>query len=462
MVTLFSISGGLRLFGIFCIFVSTLFCAYFPNALAYAHTFSDQKSSSVLPTSKGSADSSTFFAAPMLSAVVSGPIILVQPRFIEAQQELPDPSRKSVVPLFQSSSVPAVGVPLGWLERAREVARQNFRDDVDLVATVLDGQNLLLMKAIQEMMDRFALIQDLNFSQDLQLEPVDIQQMIAEPILIYRGEKPFRPRSSDLADFDRMLATILNVISKTQLPEPFASQTDLKIRFENALRKMHIENLLTAAIDGGASNDLISFLTELQHSADVARQKNAGRIRPELDVQDRRAVSAFLGGFLWRFRGAGGYDDFGTQERRELFVRQGFAALARFNGAPSSRADAIASALRFGVQTTSWGKYHDMGRLPGDDKYSDFRQMERLGRNMVSGTRQSLGSAGYSKAALISQTGASLASCYYDSWERIPLSLRVGANFPKPYLFIFGGPTNWGEFCMGASLGLALAEILNP
>lgn len=347
-----------------------------------------------------------------------------------------------------------------WVSLARHLATSDHSADLNVSMRNLDGQNLRLFTAVEELMDAVAGTKDLSFSQDLQSAAVSGLQTIADPILLYRSLPVSRPLAKDLGDINAQLVIVLSAIAKVTLPEPLNSKSSVWIRFENALRKLHIAKLIKRGQQSGASSPTMDFLELLRTQAEQSRLQNPHRLMPELDRADRRAVSIILGGFLWRFRGAGGYDDFGTQERRELFVRQGFQALARLNGASEFVADAIGSSLKWGVQLTSWGAYHDMGRLPGDSKYADFIQMESLGRGMTGYTKRVMNFAGLKNTVLITVAGAGMASCYYDAWERIPHNLQVGVKLPKPLLFIFGGPTNWGEFCTGASLGLALSQIL--
>lgn len=343
-----------------------------------------------------------------------------------------------------------------WLQRARAV-RGLVPQDMTLVTLQENGQTMTLFQGALQMIQTFE--QAPTRSQDRQTQGAGAREILGNPILLYRSLEDADLSRVDMSDVDAMMTAVFRVLAKTDVPAGFVN-SPMKIRVDNAIRKMNLGTFSKLAENVGERREALEFLAELEKEAEASISRNRGLVHPELNAGDRQALSAFLGGFLWRFRGAGGYDGLGTNARRDLFVQKGFAAIARLNGAGSS-ASAIAMAIRAGVQNTSWGQYHDMGRLPGADRFADFVQMEKLGRDMMGWTKQTLKLSGYGdKAVYATMAGATMASCYAYAWEKIPVSYQVGANLGAPYLFIFGAPTNFGEYCTGASIGLALHEII--
>lgn len=349
-----------------------------------------------------------------------------------------------------------------WTERAQSLAQKGFSEDSSVQTLSLDGQTFYMFKGVLEAMNSLSV--QASLSQDLKTAAPSESEILANPFLIYRSQNFQTPNSAIYANPNSLLASVLGVLSKVDLPPAF-EQSELKIRVDNALRKIHRQRLLRSAQNLAKQNPsslpaqkALALMNSLYQNAEANARRNQGAI-PELNADDRRALSMFLGGFLWRFRGAGGYDNMGTNDRRSVFVQAGFASIALINGASAQSAASIGEALRSGVQWTSWGAYHDMGRLSGDNKYSDFANMTEVGREMTRSLKSAVGYTGSAKTALITLAGGLLGSCYYYSWEKIPTQ-QVGANLKGNYLFIFGGPTNFGEFCSGMGLGLAISEVL--
>lgn len=361
-----------------------------------------------------------------------------------------------VVGLALAAGVPAHAQSLEGLKQARAV-RASVWQDAALVNLQVNGQNMTLFQGALQMIQAFE--QAPVLSQERQTQNVSAREILANPFLLYRNLEDLDLSRVDMSDVDAMMTAVFRVLAKADLPAGFLN-SPLKIRVDNAIRKMNLAVFTKLAENVSEKRETRELLAELQRDAEASSALNRGLVHPELNASDRQALSAFLGGFLWRFRGAGGYDGLGTNARRDLFVQKGFAAIARLNGAGSS-ASAIAMAIRAGVQNTSWGQYHDMGRLPGADRFADFVQMEKLGRDMMGWAKQTLKLSGYGdKAVYATMAGATMASCYAYAWEKIPVTYQVGTNLGAPYLFIFGAPTNFGELCTGASIGLALHEII--
>ncbi|MFN7728537.1 MAG: hypothetical protein ACK5P7_05230 [Bdellovibrio sp.] len=352
---------------------------------------------------------------------------------------------------------PCVAQTPAWLQRARLVAVDPAGGS-SLVSWQERGQSLQIFSDALQMIQAFEgapLV-----SQERQTGALSELEVLENPLLLYRTLPDSDLTLAAMSEVDEMMTAVFRVLAKTDFPARFL-ESPMKARVDKALRKMHLSQMIDMAKRQQVSNEVLFYLRELGQESAKSRVQNHELVHPELNSSDRQALSAFLGGFLWRFRGAGGYADLGTNERRDLFVQKGFAAIARLNGAPTSTAAAIALVLRAGVQSTGWGRYHDMGRLPGEDRFHDFIQMEKLGRGMVRMTKQTLQFLGYSKDAIyITLAGATMASCYAYAWEKIPLDYKVGVDLGEPYLFIFGAPTNFGEYCTGASLGIALHKIM--
>lgn len=349
-----------------------------------------------------------------------------------------------------------------WTDRAQSLAQKDFSDDSSVQSLTLDGQAFYMFKGVLEAMNAFS--SQTSVSQDLKTTAVSEAELLANPVLIYRARGFEAPSMNTYSSPDGLLNSVFGVLSKVEMPLAF-EQSELKVRVNNALRKIHRQRLLRMAQglakqnpSSATAQQALAVMNSLYQSAESNARRTPG-VFPELNANDRRALSMFLGGFLWRFRGAGGYDNLGTNDRRSIFVQAGFASIALLNGASAQSAASIGEALRSGVQWVSWGAYHDMGRLSGDNKYSDFANMTEVGRGMTRSLKSSIGFTGSPKSALITLAGGLLGSCYYYSWEKIP-SQQVGANLKGNYLFIFGGPTNFGEFCSGAGLGLAISEVL--
>lgn len=354
-----------------------------------------------------------------------------------------------------------------WVDLARQAQLTNAQGDMAPVSEVMDIQTVTEFQLVAELMSSFAQVQNFQFQQQLLTQPVSTERLLESPILLYRHKTLPRVSQKTYLHFDLMMTSVLGILSRVEFPEPFASENKIKIRVENALRKIHMNELLPLARklaqQPNASESVkqgYAFLLSLKSQSDHDRSQNQGLPHPELNRADRHALSAFLGGALWRFRGAGGYDNLGTNDRRDIFVGSGFTAIAILNGAKAEEANAMGTALKWGVKLVSWGDYHDMGRLPGKNKYSDFKAMEKIGKDVTSRVKDVLIQNGFPNPALISAAGSSFASCYYSSWERVSPQLRVGAALTSPFMFIFAAPTNFGEFCSGASLGLALSESL--
>ncbi|WP_413613429.1 hypothetical protein [Bdellovibrio sp. HCB-110] len=377
------------------------------------------------------------------------------------------PYKNWILVFLTSSILSSHSLAANWVDLARQAQLTNAQGDMTPVSEVMDIQMVTAFQLVTELMSSFAQVQNFQFQQQLQTQPVSAEKLLESPILLYRHRNLPNVSQKTYLHFDLMMTSVLGILSRVEFPEPFPSENKIKIRVENALRKIHMSELLPTAQKlaqqpnaSESAKQGYAFLLNLKSQSDRDRAQNYGLPHPELNRADRHALSAFLGGALWRFRGAGGYDNLGTNDRRDIFVGSGFTAIATLNGANAEEASAIGTALKWGVKLVSWGEYHDMGRLPGKNKYSDFKAMEKIGRDVTSRVKDVLIQNGFPNSALISAAGSSFASCYYSSWERVSPQLRVGADLTPPFMFIFAAPTNFGEFCSGASLGLALSESL--
>jgi hypothetical protein len=286
---------------------------------------------------------------------------------------------------------------------------------------------------------------------------------IASPLEAYTKRSAPTINETTMSTVEGVLDAILTVGTKTDWPSAVRKVIWVR-RLENLVRKVRFaewQRRLETALNQAQLDDLAraelfaarTFLSEIARHSPVDSKLPF----PLLTKNDRFALSLFLGGVMWRFRGAGGYDDFGTRDRRRLFARAPFEAIARLNGASPSFAHQIGWSIWFGLMQ-SWGRFHDLGRL-NDTLDSDFAEMKNRGEFASRFTSHLAGIYGYSPREM-KEAGQHMASCYYYGWEGTDPNLKVGAHLRKPYLFLIGAPSNFGELCTGASLALGLAKTL--
>jgi hypothetical protein len=174
--------------------------------------------------------------------------------------------------------------------------------------------------------------------------------------------------------------------------------------------------------------------------------------------QDRIFLSTALGAFLWRARGGGLFHEpSNTNVRRLTFTHYPWEALGKVSG--GDKAGWVGTKLWLEL-FSPWGKFHDMGRLPGNDKISDLKDMRDRGVDQLSGVRSTLKDGGFD-VSRIDAAGPMMGDCYWYGWEKLEkIQMGVELDNQRPYQHAIAGPTQWGEFCTGASFGYAISRSM--
>ena len=213
---------------------------------------------------------------------------------------------------------------------------------------------------------------------------------------------------------------------------------------------------------------LISQVREIEASGrrdyllDARRISEKGKFRarlphPNLSDEDRRVLSMFVYGMLWRFRGGGFVDEpKGTQLTRLYFALRPLDVIARLNGMRDSRFG-FDQARRLIAQ--GWGRWFDMGRNPGQENEAhDLFYMTERGIYQMDGAAMMLEWAGFDSLPM-KVLSRQFGICYLFAWERLP-EIRVLPQLQPPFQGFFDSPTAWAELCAGTLIGLGLSEGL--
>ncbi|MCC7111947.1 MAG: hypothetical protein IT382_21815, partial [Deltaproteobacteria bacterium] len=218
---------------------------------------------------------------------------------------------------------------------------------------------------------------------------------------------------------------------------------------------------------GDAEAQLEELYAEGLEQAERDRQALAsqGRHRaalphPALSDAERELLALYLGGIYWRMRGEAllAYPDSGLL-RRLLYTQYPFQVIADLSGG-SAGADLGRDIF---IHET-WGYYEwmDIGRNPGNDKYSDLVDMAKRGKRTLTLAAPHLQERGFDTAPLYA--GAlQMGPCYFYAWERLwepARYFRVGEDLADPYVWFLESPTAHGELCTGGALGVGLARAL--
>jgi hypothetical protein len=372
-----------------------------------------------------------------------------------------------LLPLPSFAAVDRYQDALDWL--SKDSQPRNFSErSIDLTGTRLSVYDPILeiLEAFhrQDAAELFPEFQDVCSMQSNSQDP-SLCREIATPLTAYKDREAPEISDATMTTVEGLLAAVLTVGTKTEWPSAIKKVAWVR-RLENLVRKVRYDEfqkrldtvLAHSALASGERAELIEAQRFLLKFGKEAAPRGLRHLPyPLLSKQDRIALSMFLGGVLWRFRGAGGYDDMGTRDRRRYFARGPFEALARLNGASAAFSHQLGWSTWFGLMQ-SWGRFHDIGRL-NDSVASDFAEMKNRGEFAARFTSRLVGVYGFSSGEM-KAAGLQMASCYYYGWEGIDNTVKVGSHLTSPYLFIIGAPSNFGELCTGAALATGLAKTL--
>ena len=280
------------------------------------------------------------------------------------------------------------------------------------------------------------------------------------------------------ADFVPTLRTIILKLRNDKLAAGIATA---KAKYATALSTATSN---AACFDATALASLTAGLTALQAELDASAAyltmlRTAGeaafthddlclaassRIRNTLSVAvlsiaERKFIAFWLGGVYWRMRGGGLIPLGSTQDARLYFLQHAFARIGEILGGQ----DGVDAATNFYTQVIidGWGDWMDMGHTAGGgDKYADLVGMTQRGQRQAKVAADTLGPRGYDTTDLIA-AGLQMGPGYYYAWAAAPTFLYASPLSP-PYSGYIDGPTAIGEFNIGASLGLGLAQTLLP
>ncbi|MCC7071588.1 MAG: hypothetical protein IT383_09705 [Deltaproteobacteria bacterium] len=198
-----------------------------------------------------------------------------------------------------------------------------------------------------------------------------------------------------------------------------------------------------------------------ERQALLAMGRQRGELpHPALSDREREQLALYLGGIYWRMRGEAllGYPESGLL-RRLLYTQHPFQVIAELTGGSDG-----AELGRDIFIHENWGYYEwmDIGRNPGNDKFSDLVDMAKRGKRTITLAAPHLQERGYDVAPLYA--GAlQMGPCYFYAWERLWEPARffqVGEDLRDPYVWFLESPTAHGEFCTGGALGVGLARAL--
>jgi hypothetical protein len=203
-------------------------------------------------------------------------------------------------------------------------------------------------------------------------------------------------------------------------------------------------------------------------------RKRADLPYPALTDRERERLAFYLGGLVWRVRGAGLiHEDKVPLGLALSFVAPGYQLIADIAGGVDGQGVGFPIYVN---ENTGYYKWFDMGTDPGgNDKYADLVQMTNRGKQATTLTAPLLAGRGFDTRYLVAG-GLMMGPCYYYIWEELP-TFTLGlpcktwpgapwkANTPgclgEPhYMQFLEWPTASGEFCTGAALALGLVKTL--
>lgn len=202
-----------------------------------------------------------------------------------------------------------------------------------------------------------------------------------------------------------------------------------------------------------------------QAAADRHAVEAQGRLRvdlphPSLTDRERELLALYIGGFYWRMRGSAllDYPESGLL-RRLIYVQYPYQVIADITGGLTDAAD-IGRDI-FIHETWGYADWMDVGRNPGNDKYSDMIDMAKRGKRTLDLAEPHLRTRGFDTAYLYAG-GLQMGPCYYYGWEPLwePEHFQLGEDLPDPYMWFLECPTAHGEFCTGGALGVGLARTM--
>ncbi|MCA9671811.1 MAG: hypothetical protein KC503_39700 [Myxococcales bacterium] len=203
-------------------------------------------------------------------------------------------------------------------------------------------------------------------------------------------------------------------------------------------------------------------------------RKRADLPYPSLTDRDRELLAFYLGGLVWRVRGAGLINEDKIPLGLALtFVSAPYQLIGDIAGGVDGQGVGLPIYI-----SENWGyyKWYDMGTDPGsNDKYADLVEMTNRGKRATELVAPLLAGRGFDTRHLVAG-GLMMGPCYYYIWEELP-AFKLGlpcktwpgapwkANTPgclgaPHYMQFLEWPTAAGEFCTGAALALGLVKTL--
>lgn len=299
---------------------------------------------------------------------------------------------------------------------------------------------------------------------------------VYEPLDMYGRLPPRLVEFSDTKSVPTMLKVFGIALTKTQLPGAFR-RADFKTAADSVTRKVFADEfarglgaraqaLQQAQEACGIESTLAQAVQEIKtaqkaHATAQASWKKIDNLPyPTLTRDERRLLAMYLSTMSWRSRGGGIYKKvpgvFATQKLRVKYIWNAYTTILDLLGSGKAT-----SGMAFGLYTRGFRGWHDFWDMGTNDRHTleeDFKLMTERG---VYQTASAVATAqGYGiKTAPLAAAGARMGACYLYGWHAMPkVKPAWGPELEIPFKNIGGGPTQWGELCFGASLGLGLFE----
>lgn len=336
---------------------------------------------------------------------------------------------------------------------------EHYFDDM----TTLEFPFLKYNEALPQLLERKATIDEVINWVAVGLKYVNIPENLKQPLLIAKLRLVLRKIKSDqsLDKLQKAIDGYANISNDLDSKKScFLMEGEAFSELKEKIAKLKDEALSAKTeLETIVNNGLSQQRQELRDLE--ANGKHRLQLPyPSLTAREREFFSLFMGGVLWRMRGAGIFATRNTQTQRTYFVRLGFGAIGELNGGVHGKA--AANEMFWKLITKGWSDIFDFG-THSNDVWSDLLDSIDRGYYQTGGSEAEINKHGYHILALRS-AGLHFGPCYNYQQQVLPATITPIGDPPQaPYVnspFLGGHFASWGEFCWGSALGLGLSRSL--
>lgn len=403
-------------------------------------------------------------------------------------------------PQYQHAPLPLANPPQTTSFDLRN-ARLNFESSLaKLMLRISAGPHAWSQASNQNLFDcsrilNFASELTSSTDQDLQKALSAVAQscaILAKPELLFAKSRVVEPSFFGFSDVEDALELLITGLLLQNLPLSFFDEGEtlalkaalLKLKYSDVKSNLNsTKNLLQRSLQtnsllphekstlerlAGTFDQVFAQVMDLnakskqRYVQDAQAVQASGRSRSQLPYDnltdaDRRILTIYLSGHFWRLRGGGLVDKpSGTQATRYHYTQVVMNLLSDLN--------AGSDAIRHGddhfsnlIFEKGWGPWMDMGRNPNQaSEAHDLLYMTRRGADQVGSLVGKMNSSGFDTDP-IEISGIQMGICYLFAWEKLT-DLKLSPQVNKPFAPFMDGPTAWGEWCFGTSLGKGLSD----